>query len=209
MTIAPSAGPLVGANLRLDPLQDSDAEGLYPCFADPRAYASGFVMHAPPRDVDETRALLRASYLPTKSPGHTPFAVRLAADSPLGAAGTVVGTSAIHDVSVAHESAHIGSTFYGPKWWGTVVNAEAKRLLLSHLFDDCGFGRVKLQTDALNLRSQQAIERLGAVREGVLRRHKRRADGSFRDTVVFSILAEEWPEVSVALDARIADQTPR
>lgn len=203
MTSAPSAEPLVGAHVRLDPLSLDNADGLLPSFGDARAYDQGFVMHACPRTVDEMRELLRSSYLPTRSPGHTPFAVRLVTDTDLGAPGTIVGTTAIHDVSLGNESAHIGSTFYGPRWWGTVVNAEAKRLLLTHLFEDCGFGRVKLQTDALNTRSQAAIERLGAVREGVLRRHKRRADGSFRDTVVFSILADEWPTARAALDHRI------
>jgi RimJ/RimL family protein N-acetyltransferase len=84
------------------------------------------------------------------------------------------------------------------------VNPECKLLLLGHAFDDCGFGRVKLQTDLLNLRSQAAIARLGATREGVLRRHMRRADGTFRDTVVFSILREEWPDVAAGLRARLA-----
>ncbi|HEY6793047.1 MAG TPA: GNAT family protein, partial [Kineosporiaceae bacterium] len=88
-------------------------------------------------------------------------------------------------------------------WWGTAVNPEAKLLILRHAFVDCGFGRVKIQTDLLNDRSQAAIARLGATREGVLRRHLRRADGTFRDTVVFSILREEWPTVEEGLVARI------
>ena len=83
---------------------------------------------------------------------------------------------------------------YGSRWWGTQVNPECKLLLLGHAFD-CGFGRVKIQTDAVNQRSQAAIAKLGATREGVLRRHTRRADGSFRDSVVFSVLRDEWPAV--------------
>jgi RimJ/RimL family protein N-acetyltransferase len=88
-----------------------------------------------------------------------------------------------------------------------VVNAESKLLLLGHAFDDCRFGRVKLQTDLLNTRSQAAIERLGATREGVLHRHMRRADGTFRDTVVFSVLADEWPGVRAGLLARVTTCT--
>jgi RimJ/RimL family protein N-acetyltransferase len=91
---------------------------------------------------------------------------------------------------------------YGSRWWGTWVNPECKLLLLGHAFD-CGFGRVKIQTDAVNLRSQAAIAKLGATREGVLRRHTKRADGSFRDSVVFSVLAQEWPSVRAGLEQRL------
>ena len=102
------------------------------------------------------------------------------------------------------ERVHLGWTAYDPCVWGTAVNVECKLLLLRHAFEDCGFGRVKIQTDAVNARSQAAIERLGAVREGVLRRHARRADGTFRDTVVFSVLAAEWPDVAEGLRRRLA-----
>ena len=77
-------------------------------------------------------------------------------------------------------------------------------MLLSHAFDDCGLGRVKIQTDAINARSQAAIARLGATREGLLRRHVRRADGTFRDTVVFSVVRGEWPVIRASLQARLA-----
>ena len=129
--------------------------------------------------------------------------MRLLKDSDLGAAGTVVGTTSLGDWDLVNERTHIGWTAYGPRWWATVVNAECKLLLLGHAFDDCGFGRVKLQTDLRNDRSQAAIARLGATREGVLRRHMRRADGTFRDTVVFSILRDEWPDVRERLLARL------
>ena len=84
------------------------------------------------------------------------------------------------------------------------MNPAAKRLLLAHAFEDCGFERVKIQTDCINTRSQAAIAKLGATREGVLRHEMIRADGTWRDTVVFSILADEWPDVRARLDARIA-----
>jgi RimJ/RimL family protein N-acetyltransferase len=85
------------------------------------------------------------------------------------------------------------------------VSPEAKLLLLAHCFEDCGYGRVKIQTDALSPRSQAAIARLGARREGVLRRDQRREDGSFRDTVVVSVLVDEWAEVTAGLRARLRD----
>ena len=114
-----------------------------------------------------------------------------------------MGTTSLGEVDVVNESAHLGWTAYSPAVWGTGVNPNCKLLLLGHAFEDCGFGRVKIQTDAVNERSQAAITRLGATREGVLRRHTRRADGTFRDTVVFSILADEWPRVRAALERRL------
>jgi RimJ/RimL family protein N-acetyltransferase len=98
---------------------------------------------------------------------------------------------------------HLGWTAYGPRWWGTAVNPACKLALLSHAFDDCGFGRVKLQTDLINTRSQAAMLKLGATREGVVRRDIRRADGSWRDSVLFSILVDEWPAVRAGLQARV------
>jgi RimJ/RimL family protein N-acetyltransferase len=150
------------------------------------------------------RAILQTAVTAAEEGQRQAYVVRLRADSPLGDAGTVVGTSSLGDADLVNERAHLGWTAYGPRWWGGVVNAECKLLLLGHAFDDCGFGRVKLQTDLRNERSQAAIEGLGATREGVLRRHMRRADGTFRDTVVFSILRDEWPAVAEALRARIA-----
>ncbi len=180
--------------MRLDPLRATDVDELYPLLADPEVYAAGYVMHRRPTSVDDARALVGERFLLA---GKAPYAVRLVRD------GTLVGTSSLLDADPANESVHIGSTLYGRAWWGTAVNPEAKLLLLGHCFDDCGFGRVKLQTDALNTRSQAAIARLGAVREGVLRRHRRREDGTFRDTVVFSVLRDEWPAVRAGLKARL------
>jgi len=191
--IAPDGRPLVGSTVRLDPLTLDDAADLLPCFADPRVYAEGmFVMHQPPADLDAMRRLLAARL----QPGKVPYTVRVG--------DTVVGTSSLMDVDLVNERTHIGSTLYHPDRWGTEVNPETKLLLLGHAFDDCGFGRVKIQTDALNTRSTAAIARLGATREGVLRRHMRREDGTFRDTVVFSILRDEWPAVQQRLRARLA-----
>ena len=132
------------------------------------------------------------------------YTVRLAGDGQLGTAGTIVGTSSLGDLSLPDERIHLGWTAYTPAVWASSVNPECKLLLLGHAFDDCGLGRVKIQTDNLNTRSQGAIARLGAVREGVLRRHQHRADGTFRDTVVFSILRAEWPAVRDELLARLA-----
>jgi RimJ/RimL family protein N-acetyltransferase len=117
--------------------------------------------------------------------------------------GTVIGTSSYLDVSVPDARLEIGSTSYDPRVWGSAVNPEAKLLLLGHAFDRLGAGRVQLKTDVRNERSQRAIDRLGARYEGTLRRYQRRFDDTVRDTVLFSILAEEWPEVRAGLKARL------
>ena len=137
------------------------------------------------------------------SDGRVTYAVRLARTSELGQAGTLVGTSSFGDCHLDWESGHIGWTLYGRRWWGTAVNPEAKLLLMTEAFENLGYGRVKIQTDGANTRSQAAIAKLGATREGVLRRHKRREDGTFRDTVVFSVLADEWPRVKHGLQTRL------
>ena len=119
-------------------------------------------------------------------------------------AGEVVGVSSMADFDEAKESAHIGWTAYDPKVWGTQVNVEAKLLMLGLLFEH-GYGRVKLQADSLNARSRAAIEKIGASFEGITRRDQRRADGSWRDAAIFSVLAEEWPEVRAGLERRLED----
>ena len=191
--------------IRLDGMTPDDAPGLLAALDDPRVWEKGYGggPAGRPRDDHAMRLWVERSLAGAGSTGRTAYVIRLLHDGELGAAGTVVGTSSLGDVDLVNERVHLGWTAYGPRWWGTVVNPEAKLLLLRHAFVDCGFGRVKIQTDRLNDRSQAAIAKLGATREGVLRRHLRRADGTLRDTVVFSILAEEWPGVEEGLRARI------
>ena len=206
--LVPPGTPLTGRWLRLDLLGEDDLAELYPVLADPEVYRQGYVMHHRPDSPEDAAEVARAKFLRGQGQadgqggGRTVYAIRLAHDSELGPAGTLVGTSSLLEADVHNESIHLGSTLYGSRWWGTPVNAEAKLLLLGHCFDDCGYGRVKIQTDRLNTRSQAAIAKLGAQREGVLRRHSKREDGTFRDTVVFSVLADEWPAVRDGLRER-------
>ncbi|WP_448615074.1 GNAT family N-acetyltransferase [Modestobacter sp. URMC 112] len=204
----PSGRPLVGRYVRLDVLGEPDLDELGPLLTDPEVYRSGYVMHRRPASPADGRALAAERFLAREAPdgrgnGRTAYAVRLVADGRLGPAGTLVGTSSLGEADLVNEKVHLGWTLYGPRWWGTQVNPEAKLLLLGHCFEDCGYGRVKIQTDLLNTRSQAAISRLGARREGVTRRDVRREDGSFRDSVVFSVLRDEWPEVRQGLEARL------
>lgn len=208
MSTLPAGVRLTGAHVQLDPVTEDDLPALAGILAEPALYSSGYVMHHRPATVADALAMARARYLNPSAPdghgkGRIAYAVRLLADGDLGEAGTVVGTSSLGDADLANERIHLGWTMYHPAVWGTVVNPETKFLLLGHAFDGLGFGRVKLQTDALNTRSQAAIAKLGAQREGVLRRHTRREDDTFRDTVVFSITADEWPSVRDSLLARI------
>lgn len=114
----------------------------------------------------------------------------------------VVGTTTLGDFDLPDGSTHLGWTAYAPEVWGTAVNADAKHLLLGTAFEH-GFERVRLQADILNRRSQAAIERLGASPEGVLRHVDRRADGTWRDIAVYSVLREEWPRVRESLLRRL------
>ncbi len=137
--------------------------------------------------------------------GRLPWVVRLREPVNGIPEGSIVGTSSYLDVSVGDARLEIGWTAYARSVWGTGVNPETKLLLLRHAFEALRVGRVQLKTDVRNRRSQQAIARLGAVYEGTLRRHQRRADGSVRDTVMFSVTAEEWSRVRAGLEARLAD----
>ena len=136
--------------------------------------------------------------------GRLPWTVRLRRPVNGLPAGSVVGSSSFLEVSVADARLEIGSTAYSPAVWGSAVNPEAKLLLLGQAFDVLRVGRVQLKTDVRNVRSQRAIARLGATYEGTLRRYQRRADGSVRDTVMFSVTAEDWPNVRQGLRERLA-----
>ncbi|MGE5287215.1 MAG: GNAT family N-acetyltransferase [Micromonosporaceae bacterium] len=208
LTTLPTGKPLVGRWVRLDLLSEADIDEMYPILSDPAVYAHGYVMHRRPVSLEDARDLARSVFLASqgeadgKGGGRTTYAIRLVRDSDLGPAGTLVGTSSLSEADVRNESIHLGSTLYGSRWWGTQVNPESKLLMMTHCFDECGYGRVKIQTDTLNTRSQAAIAKLGAKREGVLRRHIKREDGTFRDSVIFSVLKSEWPEVKAALAQR-------
>ena len=206
MSAAPDGRALVGSVVRLDVMRSDDGPALFAALDDPRVWAAGYAggPGARPGDLAGMQQFVESACTAHHVGQRVPYVVRLASASALGPAGTVVGTTSLGDVDLANERAHLGWTAYGTRWWGGPVNPECKLLLLSHAFDDCGLGRVKIQTDAINTRSQAAIARLGATREGLLRRHVRRADGTFRDTVVFSVVREDWPVIRAGLQARLA-----
>jgi RimJ/RimL family protein N-acetyltransferase len=182
-------------------LVEADLAALGELLMDPDLYTQGFLMHRQPESPADGAVLARERYFSAtrmdgRGDGRNVYAVRLPD-------GTLVGTTSLLEADLLDEKIHIGATLYARSCWGSAVNPEAKLLLLTECFEYARYGRVWLQTDLLNTRSQAAISRLGAVREGVARRDRRREDGTFRDTVSFSILAPEWPTVRDGLRARL------
>ena len=121
--------------------------------------------------------------------------------------GGAVGCTRYLHIDHENRSLEIGGTWYGLDYQGTLVNTECKYLLLKHAFEDLGCIRVWFKTDLRNLRSQHALEKLGAIKEGVLRNHMVLPDGTIRDSVVYSLLPQEWPQVKTKLQARLASNS--
>lgn len=197
----PADAELVGRFIRLTPFDPADIPELYSAIGVPEVFAGGYgggpAGH--PADLAAFEVFARGYY--SGGPAAMPWTVRRIGGAG-DADGRVVGATKFADFDLANESAHIGWTGYAPSVWGTAVNPEAKLLLFDLAFSH-GFGRVKLQADSRNTRSRAAIEKLGATFEGVLRRDKRRADGSWRDSAVYSVIVDEWPEVRAGLETRL------
>ncbi|WP_210365157.1 GNAT family protein [Bacillus sp. REN3] len=117
--------------------------------------------------------------------------------------GKFIGSTRYMDISPIHRTLEIGWTWYHPDYWRTAVNTEAKYLLLQHAFEKMGMNRVQFCTDSRNIRSQKAIIRIGAKKEGVLRKHRVISNGFVRDTMIFSIIKEEWPSVKSMLQGKM------
>ena len=127
-----------------------------------------------------------------------PWAVRDLSDD------EIVGTTRYHDIVAAIDRVEIGWTWYAQRCQRSHVNTTCKLMLLEHAFDQLGCAVVGLRTDNFNFRSQRAIEALGAKKDGVIRHHQARRDGSARDSVMYSILKEEWPDVKRHLELRLS-----
>jgi N-acetyltransferase len=186
---------LIGRNVRLVPLETSHAPALGEAAAEGELWRLVYTS-VPSRD--EAAAYVEKA-LGMQARGEAlPFAV-------LDADGAVVGTTRFYHLDPQVPRLTIGYTWYATRVQRTALNTEAKRLLLAHAFDVLGCAAVSFETSHLNTRSQAAIERLGARRDGVLRNHLRHRDGSLRDTWVYSIVDREWPAVRERLDARLAE----
>jgi RimJ/RimL family protein N-acetyltransferase len=188
---------LVGATVRLEPLAPHHSAGLFSTLgSDDEAWR--WMLMETPRSIADIEKMV-SGYLAESASGlREPYAV---IDS---ATNDVVGTTSFMDISIANRTREIGSTIYGRAYWRSRVNTETKYLLLTHAFEVKECNRVCLKTDNLNYRSQAAIERIGGVREGTLRAHRIRTDGTLRDSVYYSILKTEWPDVKAKLQGYLA-----
>lgn len=186
---------LTGRWVRLEPLDVRHADELFEAGCDPAIWE--FLLVPPPGDVRDMEAYIEQALCERRAGRALPFAILSSAT------GRAVGSTRYMDIRPAHRGLEVGWTWLSPAVQRTAVNTECKLLLLGHAFEALGCLRVQLKTDARNLRSQQAIERLGAVREGVLRRHMVTRGGFVRDTVMYSITDAEWPGVRERLKARL------
>ena len=186
---------LEGDQLLLAPLRLGDAPDFVRALGEP-SVAAEVTAHLSYRSPD-LAAARRIITTALTTPDQLPFAQRLTST------GEFAGTTSFYEIEPARSSLAIGHTWLGRPWWRTGLNTESKLLMLRHAFETLGDERVVWHTDIRNLRSQAAIERLGATREGVLRHHRRRPDGSLRDTVQYSLVAPEWPAVQERLSTAL------
>jgi RimJ/RimL family protein N-acetyltransferase len=186
---------LEGHGLRLEPLAREHEAALAIAAADGRLWELWYTS-VPAPDAIATYVADALAGLATGV--MLPWAVRDLAS------GEVVGSTRYHDIVAPIDRVEIGYTWYGARWHRSHVNTAAKLLLLTHAFETVGCAVVGLRTDNFNFRSQRAIEALGARRDGVLRHHQARRDGTVRDSVMYSILAAEWPDVKRHLALRLA-----
>ncbi len=185
---------LEGHGMRLEPLSAAHTEALQAAVSDGRLWELWYTRVPEPNDVADYIAAALAG----QEAGHMlPWAVR-----ELGT-GTIIGSTRYHDIVPDIDRVEIGYTFYAKRWQRTHVNTVCKVLLFEHAFDALGCRVVGLRTDNFNFTSQRAIERLGAKKDGVIRHHGARRDGSVRDTVMYSVLAQEWPDVRRHLELKL------
>lgn len=182
---------LIGTHVRLEPLTDAHADALLAAVDNLDIFRW---TATPITEREHAQAYIDAALA---DPQRIAFAqVHLAT-------GAVVGTTSLYQIEPAYRSLAIGYTWLSRAAQGTVVNPEAKLLLLRHAFDHLGAVRVEWHTDEHNAQSRAAIAKLGAQFEGLLRKHRRRADGSWRTTALFAMTDDDWPTVATALETRI------
>jgi RimJ/RimL family protein N-acetyltransferase len=186
---------LEGHGIRLEPLTQEHHDGLVAAASDGRLWELWFTSVPEPEQMHGYISQALAG----QQEGYTlPWAVRELTS------GVIVGSTRYHDIVAEIDRVEIGYTWYGKRWQRSHVNSACKLLLLDHAFDALGCKVVGLRTDNFNFASQRAIEALGAKKDGVIRHHRARRDGTVRDTVIYSIAASEWPDVKRHLEMRLA-----
>jgi RimJ/RimL family protein N-acetyltransferase len=190
---------LSGSMIRLEPLTIEHAAGYLAAAgtgADAEEVFRWMTTLAPPRDERDATAHVAGALTARARGERLPYA-QIDART-----GEFIGTTSYYEVNPSCRALAIGATWLGRRWWRTGHNSESKLLLLTHAFETLGAARVVWHTDVLNVRSQAAIERLGASREGVFRKHRIRLDGSWRDTVQYAMTDDDWPVARKTLSER-------
>lgn len=192
--IDPKPIVLEGHGVKLEPLNAGHHDALEAAAADGRLWELWFTTVPEP---GKMRAYLETALAGQEARLMLPWAVRDLAS------GAIAGSTRYHDIVAAADRVEIGYTWYGRRWQKSHVNTACKLLLLGHAFDALRCKVVGLRTDNFNFNSQRAIEALGAKKDGVIRHHWPRRDGTIRDTVMYSIIASEWPDVRRHLERRL------
>ena len=186
---------LEGLGVRLEPISATHADGLRAATADGNLSDLWFTSVPSP---DRVEAYISEA-IAGQTAGHMlPCAVRELSS------GAIIGSTRYHDIVVEIDRVEIGYTWYAKTWQRSHVNTACKLLLFGHAFETLGCKVVGLRTDNFNFASQRAIVALGAKLDGVLRHHQRRRDGTVRDSMMYSVLATEWPDVKRHLELRLA-----
>jgi len=193
--IAPAPITLEGHGVRLEPLTAAHQGDLVAAAEDGRLWELWFTAVPAP---DQAGTYIGDALKGQQAGNMLPWAVRELAS------GSIVGSTRYHDIVPAVDRVEIGYTWYAARWQRSHVNTGCKLQLLAHAFETLGCAVVGLRTDNFNFASQRAIAALGAHKDGVIRHHQARKDGTVRDSVMFSILAAEWPDVKRHLLTRLA-----
>ena len=192
--IAPRPATLEGHGVRLEPLALEHEKGLQEAARDGKLWELFFTSVPEP---EKTGAYIETALAGQKAGDMLPWVVREANS------GTILGSTRYHDIIAAADRVEIGYTWYAQRVQRSHVNTVCKLLLFQYGFESMGCKVIGLRTDNFNFRSQRAIEALGAKKDGVIRHHWPRRDGSIRDTVMYSVLANEWPDVRRHLQFRL------
>lgn len=180
---------LIGRHVKLAPMSMEHIQPLFEISREPRIWS----YLSPVNSLEDMENVVASALSQREKGAELPFTILDAeTEEP-------IGSTRYMDISIPNRHLEIGSTWLVPEVWRTPINTECKFLLLQHAFEELGAIRVSLKTDLRNVRSQKAIERIGGVKEGILRNHRILKDGYIRDTVYFSILDREWPGVKEQL----------
>ena len=191
MTVSIRNTRLAGQHIVLEPMAVEHAEGFYEATKDPKIW--NYLIRPPFESVEDTRGFIEGALKDAENGSQFPFIIKTAEE------GMVIGSTRYLDIQPVNRALEVGWTFINSEYWGTLVGVEMKYLLFCEAFDS-GFIRVLLKTDSRNHRAMSHIAKVGGVKEGVLRKHMLAGDGVQRNTVMYSLIDDEWAESKAALE---------